>query len=144
MERCVAPFPGVSDIAGPGVSSALSHNGSRCLTRPNGLQIITSFVVTSFLTSVTALVHAYSPDSGKTFVKGLEELKTLASSTLSRKAIITRNQHSRKWIHELTSVLLEGLCDVQLMTGMAITAAGLAQRTDISLYHLAIIYNLWL
>lgn len=93
---------------------------------------------------MTALVHAYSPDNGKTFVKGLKELWTLASSTLSRKAIITRNQRSRKWVHELTSVLLEGLCDVQLMTGMAITAAGLAQRNDISLYHLAIIYNLWL
>jgi hypothetical protein len=30
------------------------------------------------------------------------------------------------------------------MTGMAITAAGLAQRNDISLYHLSMIYNLWL
>jgi hypothetical protein len=111
---------------------------------PDGLQIIISFAVTSVFTSATALVHAYIPGGQATRSGSRFQLLALTHLTLSRKAIISDKQSSRRWLHEFTSVLLEGLCDVQVMTGMAITATGLAQHNDILIYHLSMIYNLWL
>jgi hypothetical protein len=90
------------------------------------------------------VVHAYSPDRSQTKSQDWFQLKSVTNLTLSRRAIISNRQRSRRWLQEFTSILLEGLCDVQAMTGMAITAAGLAQRNDISLYHLSMTYNLWL
>ena len=113
---CNATTDADPDIAGPGV--------------------IISFIVTAWITLLVAAVPA--------FYQLLEWLHQMKAQLRQHSVIITpKTSTPTPFLKEMANNLLGPLCDLQVITGIAIVVAGLTQFPNISFYHEKLAINYW-
>ena len=130
---CNSTIKADPDIAGPGV--------------------IASFIIVSWLTMFVAMIPAYYDLLG--FLGRAQEWSWPPSSKIhqqhrSTKHLRRTNQLRRKLnsnrtasLRKAASGLLDSLCDLQIVTGLAIVIAALAQIPSITFYHESLAQNYW-
>lgn len=130
---CNSTITANADIAGPGV--------------------IASFVLVAWITMFVATILAFfdlleflsraKRWNWRPFTSGSGESRSLNS--LRRNAHLRRISNSDRTalLHETSSYLLGPLCDLQIVTGLAIVIAGLAQIPTISFYHESLAISYW-
>ncbi|KAH8698042.1 hypothetical protein GQ44DRAFT_832320 [Phaeosphaeriaceae sp. PMI808] len=112
---CVSIFEADPDISGPGP--------------------MTSFIGTSWLTIVVALIPVYDELCWCIRERENPFLMFDHRSMGKKPPLTTLVRHARK--------VLDALCDLQLITGTSILIAGLVQIKTISFYHQNFVLNYW-
>ena len=129
---CNATIKADADIAGPGV--------------------ISSFILVAWITIFVAMFPAFSHLLA--FLSTAEAWRQRFSTTnpensrvnnLRRSAELRRmlNLDRAASLREVAANLLGSLCDLQIVTGLAIVIAGMAQIQTISFYHESLAINYW-
>jgi len=102
-----------------------------------------SFIVMGILTVITAIACAFTTsrslkEAWEAWYRGDDPIDQ------GRQQEFARHSTRQRWVNYFASTMVEWLCDLQIIIGMAITRAGLSQLDTISSYHLCLIVNYWL
>ena len=99
------------------------------------------FIVTAWITILTAVCNAYYPtrDSIFHFRAWLER----RGEPDQLETPVPLPKRRWPWLEPASRQFLNGLCDVQIVTGTAILLAGFAQGSSLSFYHEQLISSYW-
>ena len=119
-----------------------------------GLGIISSFLLVAWITILVATVPAFYDfleflSDAREFDwhlrKAIQRKTSTPTNHLRRTAQLRRmlNLDRMAWLRTTATDLLNSLCDLQIVTGLAIVIAGLAQIRTITFYHESMAMNYW-
>ena len=147
--QCNATTPADTDIAGPGVivSFILTAWTTVFVAMIPAFYELLEFLSNAQDWSLSSILTTASPaGEGDPPVIMRYESGSRSSGHLRRAAQLRRILYfnsTTDHIRETAKTLLRSLCDLQIVTGLAIVVAGLAQLPEISFYHQQLAVKYW-